>query len=88
MEMFKSFPPTGVRDKTFIEKIQKQSKKIIWLAIAKAVALFLRDPSWLFEIVFRFGFLNLEAFTGISFCLLITETANALEPTQSNGLLV
>lgn len=34
MEMFKSFPPTGVRGKTFIEKIQKQNKKIIWLAIA------------------------------------------------------
>lgn len=61
----------------------KQSKEIIWLAIAKVVAFF-GKPSWLLGIGFSwvFIFFNLEAFTGIDSGLdisLILQAAKALE---------
>lgn len=39
LEVVESTPPTGTGGKTFIEKRQEQSKKIVRLTTAEAVAL-------------------------------------------------
>lgn len=61
-KVIQSTPPTGAQRETFIGKKWKQSKAMIWLAMAGALP-YLGKPSWLlWLVVLTLWLLNFEAF--------------------------